>query len=239
MAAVESVVAPAGLTEKILPQDSGDDPFVSSRPDARRASHRYSAFDTQLFATYQPVASPTAAKRALESHLTETDRRLEEASKLGTALVKQRQEIAQRLKEVQDRQEEEIGPELRQKIVEVEKEYHELGRESARAFLSHKARSTNVEEGHALGLASEFAVIGAFYTSPLTCTKNASRILRALPNTRPKLLIRRQRFRYLPVDNATSQAIRSMISSSLRRLAPLYFPRYASCRVCWLRGMTP
>ena len=126
-----------------------DDLFSPNTPaDARRASHRYSAFDTHLFANYQPAASPATTKRALEAHLLETDRRLEEASKLGTALVQQRQDLADSLKEVEGRQNgQEIGPELRQRLAEVEKEYNELGRESARAFLSHKSRATINEDG--------------------------------------------------------------------------------------------
>ena len=122
------------------------DPFVTSAPgegETRRTSHRYSAFDTQLFSQYQPNSSPGQAKKALEAHLAETDKRLEEASKLGTALVNQRKQLSERLKDIEAKQgEQEIGPELRQKLVEVEKEYNELGRDSARAFLAPKREST-------------------------------------------------------------------------------------------------
>ena len=127
-------------------QPRNDDPFESSTPklEDRKAPHRFSAFDTQLFASYQPAASPATAKRALQAHLSETDRRLEEASKLGTALVQQRQDITEKLKEVEVHASgQELGPELRQKLAEVEKEYNELGRETARAFLAHKSRATN------------------------------------------------------------------------------------------------
>ena len=131
----------------------------SSAMDPRRASHRYSAFDTHLFANYQPTPSPATAKKALESHLSETDRRLEEASKLGTALVRQRQDLTDRLKEVEERQSgQDLGPELRQKLAEVEREYNELGRESARAFLSHKSRTATNEDGQGSNLAPEFRV---------------------------------------------------------------------------------
>ena len=136
--------------------------FSSNNPstmDPRRASHRYSAFDTHLFANYQPAASPAAAKRALESHLSETDRRLEEASKLGTALVQQRQDLTDRLKEVEERQSgQDIGPELRQKLTEVEREYNELGRESARAFLSHKSRTATNEDSQGPSIGSDIRV---------------------------------------------------------------------------------
>ena len=158
MAAVESVPPPTGLADAPRSQEGQEDPFASSRADARRASHRYSAFDTHLFANYQPAASPASAKRALQAHLSETDRRLEEASKLGTALVQQRQDLTQRLKEVGEQQDEEIGPELRQKLAEVEKEYNELGRESARAFLTHKSRGGAAEDGQNLSSAPDYMV---------------------------------------------------------------------------------
>jgi chromosome segregation ATPase len=116
-----------------------EDPFVSSPdgPTAAREPHRYSSFDTQLFSLN--ASSPSQAKRALEAHLAETERRLQEASNLGTALVQQQKELSDKLKEVEQQQDgSEIGPELRQKLEELEKEYNEIGRESARAFLAPK-----------------------------------------------------------------------------------------------------
>jgi F0F1-type ATP synthase membrane subunit b/b' len=92
-----------------------------------------------------PTTSPDQAKRALEAHLAETERRIQEASKLGTTLVQQRKDLAERLKEVEKQQSEgDITPELRQKLVEIEKEYNEVGRESARAFLP-KSRVSSSE----------------------------------------------------------------------------------------------
>jgi Meiotic cell cortex C-terminal pleckstrin homology len=120
------------------------DPFSSESSKTstmRRSSQRYSAFDDQLFSQNQSTASPGQAKRALEAHLNETERRLEETSKLGTALVQQRKDLSQRLKDVEAQQgEQEIGPELKQKLLEVEKEFNELGRDSARAFLAPKTQ---------------------------------------------------------------------------------------------------
>ncbi|RJE24091.1 hypothetical protein PHISCL_03580 [Aspergillus sclerotialis] len=117
---------------------AADDPFVSSPEGGTvRESHRYSSFDTQLFSL--DASSPAQAKRALEAHLAETERRLEEASKLGTALIDQQRELSDKLKEVERQQDDsEIGPELRQKLVELEKEYNEIGRETTRAFLAPK-----------------------------------------------------------------------------------------------------
>ncbi|OQE40003.1 hypothetical protein PENCOP_c006G06876 [Penicillium coprophilum] len=118
---------------------SMEDPFIanSGRPAASRDSHRNSSFDTQLYSLN--ASSPAQAKRALEAHLVETERRLEEASRLGTALIDQQRQLSEQLKEVEQQQNEgEIGPDLRRKLADLEKEYNEIGRESARAFLAPK-----------------------------------------------------------------------------------------------------
>lgn len=127
---------------------SVDDPFVSNVSNMSNASsgpahHRFSNFDHELFAA-GPGSSPRQAKRALEAHLAETDRRLDEAGKLGTALVTQRKALTEQLQEVENMQAEgELGPELRQKLVEIEKEYNDLARESARAFLPKQRVPSN------------------------------------------------------------------------------------------------
>ncbi|KAI0190847.1 hypothetical protein F4808DRAFT_398758 [Astrocystis sublimbata] len=111
--------------------NQGHDPFQTAGP----THHRFSHFNSQLFAL-GPNASPAQAKRALEAHLAETDRRMEEAGKLGTALVQQRSELTERLKEVEKLQAEgELSDDLRKKLVDIEKDYNEVARDSARAFL--------------------------------------------------------------------------------------------------------
>ncbi|KAF7587501.1 hypothetical protein BBP40_007174 [Aspergillus hancockii] len=126
-----------------------DDPFVSQNNNhgaAPREPHRYSSFDTQLFSL--DASSPAQVKRALEAHLAETERRLEEASKLGTALIQQQKELEDKLKEVEQQQEEgQVGPELQRKLLDLEKEYQEIGRETARAFLAPK-RLAGGDDGH-------------------------------------------------------------------------------------------
>ena len=123
------------------PGDGANDPFVTRTPAP--AHHRYSTFDHELFAA-GPASSPRQAKRALEAHLAETERRLEEAGKLGTALVSQRKTLTEQLQEVEKLQAEgELNPDLRQKLVEIEKEYNDLARESARAFLPKQRVPSN------------------------------------------------------------------------------------------------
>ncbi|RDW74301.1 putative nuclear migration protein (ApsA) [Aspergillus mulundensis] len=125
-----------------------DDPFVTSPEGARipQSTNQYSPFDAQLFNL--DAATPAQAKRALEAHLAETERRLEEASKLGTALVEQRKDLEDRLRDVEQQQEEgQIGEDLRRKLADLEREYNEIGQETARAFLAPK-RHVSGDDGH-------------------------------------------------------------------------------------------
>src|SRR5438034_5928994 len=119
----------------------GFDPFITSLPGP---SHlRHSNFDTQLFAL-SPGTPAEQVRRAIEAHLKDTERRMEEAGKLGTALVQQRRELTERLREVEQLQSEsELSPELRQRLVEIEKDYNDVARETARAFLPKQRIPSN------------------------------------------------------------------------------------------------
>jgi hypothetical protein len=133
---------------------NGADPFVTASHDPQR--QRYAAFDnSSLYVS----GSPAQAERALQAHLAETTRRLQETSQLGNALVQQRKELEDRLREVaEQKQANDIGPELRLKLVELEKEYNEVGRETARAFLP-KSRASSGEANTTSG-AAEFVSEG-------------------------------------------------------------------------------
>jgi len=148
MASMASQTLGAEETNGLNANHNTEDPFLTTPSQAKKPhNHRFSSFDTDSFALNQASSSPSQAKRALEAHLAETERRLHEASKLGTALVKQRQDLSDRLSEIEQQQEDgEIGPELRQKLIDIEKEYVEVGRESARAGLGPKSRVTSSEE---------------------------------------------------------------------------------------------
>lgn len=139
------MAASVGPGEGASSLDDGSDPFVSRPTIAPPASTRprYSHFDTQLFAL-GPGASPEQAQRVLEAHLADTERRLEETGKLGNALVQQRMELVEKLKEVEKlKAEGELTAELRQRLVEIEKEFHDVARESARAFLPKQRIPSN------------------------------------------------------------------------------------------------
>ncbi|KAH0537430.1 hypothetical protein FGG08_005783 [Glutinoglossum americanum] len=146
--------------------DVPEDPFVTTPSSHSNHPYRFSNFGAHLFAL-NPSTSPSQAKRALEVHLAETERRIQDASKLGTTLLQQQKELTERLREVEKEQGEgEIGPELRQKLIDLEKEYNDVGRESVRALLGPKSRVSSAE--------SPFAVDGRNPASPATFSSQAT-----------------------------------------------------------------
>jgi len=123
----------------------GFDPFVGSPSGPTHLRH--SNFDTNLFAL-APGSSAEQVKRAIQAHLRDTERRMEEAGKLGTALVQQQKQLTEKLREVDQLQSEaELNPELRQRLVEIEKDYNEVARDSARALLPKQRVPSNEAQG--------------------------------------------------------------------------------------------
>lgn len=127
-----------------------EDPFISPHAsDTQRL--RYSGFDGHQFSLHAN-GSPSQIKRALEAHLAETDRRLEDASQIGSVLVKQRQDLAERLREVDTATNgDEIPPELRAKVAELEREVAEISRETARIFVPKTRISSSETNSDTLG----------------------------------------------------------------------------------------
>jgi len=129
--------------ESVAASAAGDalDPFVGS--PSGPAHLRHSNFDTNLFAL-APGSSADQVKRAIQAHLQDTERRMEEAGKLGTALLQQQKQLTEKLREVEQLQSEtELNPELRQRLVEIEKDYNEVARDSARALLPKQRVPSN------------------------------------------------------------------------------------------------
>ncbi|CUS07370.1 unnamed protein product [Tuber aestivum] len=89
-----------------------------------------------------PASSPSQVKLTLEAHLQEVNKRIETTAVLGRTLLAQQQQIEARMKEVEEAGEQ-IDPNLKKKLVELEKEYNEVGRESARAVLTNKIMAGN------------------------------------------------------------------------------------------------
>ncbi|CAK7263702.1 hypothetical protein SEPCBS57363_000704 [Sporothrix epigloea] len=105
--------------------------------------YRFADFDEGTFSEHADV-SAEQAKRALRAHLSETERRMAEAGRLGTALVQQQKDLTERLREVEELQSEsDLTPELKKKLAELEKEYDDVARESARAFLPKQRIPSN------------------------------------------------------------------------------------------------
>jgi len=129
-------MATANLPPGAVPT-SAQDPFTNS-PSAQSqptAALRYAAFDNEQFSLYSSN-SPSSARRALEAHLKDTDRRIQDASRLGSTLVQQRRDLASKLKEVEQMQQDgEVPDDLRNRLAELEREYNEIGQDTARAFL--------------------------------------------------------------------------------------------------------
>ena len=79
--------------------------------------------------------------------MAETQRRLNETKKLAETLAQQRTDFTERLCDIEAQQEEgDIGPDLRQKLIDVEREYDEVGRESARVFLAPKSGAVGSDD---------------------------------------------------------------------------------------------
>lgn len=138
---------PPGAT----PAHGSNDPFVG--PPA--GPLRYASFDTDQFSLYSSN-SPSHARRALEAHLKDTDRRIQDASRLGTTLLQQRKELSARLKDVEQvQQDSEVPADLRKKLAELEREYNEVGKDSARAFLPRSQTGVGASPAVLTGLARE------------------------------------------------------------------------------------
>lgn len=151
-------MAPAGIMASDKDGSPTHDPFTS--PPTGPTRLRYAAFDSNIFALSH-ATSPEQAKRALEAHLADTQQRMEEAGKLGTTLLQQKKEISERLKEVEKlrAEEAELTPELNRKLAELESEYNQVARESARAFIP-KSRVPSNEDPAGAAVGSPFAPQG-------------------------------------------------------------------------------
>ncbi|KAK3711232.1 hypothetical protein LTR37_009826 [Vermiconidia calcicola] len=152
------------------------DPFTSnsSYHGNNSGGMRFAPFDTDSLYT---TSSPSQAKRALEAHLKDTDRRIQDASRLGTTLVQQRKDLAARLKDVEQVSSQQDGSqvpqELRKKLADLEREYNEIGKESARAFLP-KTRTTSMG-GDVMSTPSAYAGSGRESPTKLTAPSRRQR----------------------------------------------------------------
>lgn len=218
-----------------------EDPFVSHTPvetHAQRDSHRYSTFDAHLFSLN--TASPSHAKRALKAHLAETERRLHETSKLGTALVEQQRELTDKLTEVENQQADgEIGQDLRQKLCELEKEYNEIGRQTARVALGPKLRALGQEDGLTTPSLERVRSSCIAYSSTVAVIDplcSITRVLLSFPARRP---IRPPKSPFPPESSVTSRQAVSTTSNLQPKSAPPCSPRSVNSKPYWQSGKKP
>jgi hypothetical protein len=79
--------------------------------------------------------SPLDIKRKLELRLADTKAKMYNIGRLGESLVKQEKELQDRIQEMDAQpQDDEIRPELRSKLADLETGFKEIERESAKAF---------------------------------------------------------------------------------------------------------
>src|ERR1700738_4580754 len=79
--------------------------------------------------------SPLDIKRKLEQRLADTKTKMYNIGRLGESLVKQAKELPDRIQEMDSQsQDDEIRPELRSKLADLENGFKEIERESAKAF---------------------------------------------------------------------------------------------------------
>lgn len=110
--------------------------MASEMEDPFTTPNRNTNFDPEMMLSL-PSSSPNQLKRTLEAHLQEVNKRIENAGVLGQKLLAQQQEIEANIKELEEGGDT-VDPELKKKLVDLEKEYNEVGREAARAVLTNK-----------------------------------------------------------------------------------------------------
>ncbi|KAK4913317.1 hypothetical protein LTR66_017222, partial [Elasticomyces elasticus] len=125
-----------------------DDVFSSTQNGlANGYQHRFASRFDLAPTNLEMTASPSQVKRAIEAHLAETDRRLEDTQKLGTSLIKQREDLTTKLEELEQHQNEETIPDdLRKRLLEIEQEHADVGKEVARALIAPKAKTEEAED---------------------------------------------------------------------------------------------
>lgn len=124
------------------------DPFLDNTQSRLSShAHRYSSLIDPESITLGTSTSPSQVKRSIIAHLAETERRLHDTQKLGQSLLQQQSDLNEKLREVEEQQEDaEITPELRQRLADLEKEHNDVGKEIARALLGPKSRAVSGEE---------------------------------------------------------------------------------------------
>ena len=127
-------------------QGTDGDPFTDRSTSSFPRPHRYSSFLDSDSHDIQYSSSPGHARRILEGHMQENERRLQQTQKLGTSLLHQQSGLSEKLKELDQKQEQgEVPTELRETLAQLEREHEDVGKEVARALMP-KSRAVSAEE---------------------------------------------------------------------------------------------
>ncbi|OLL21898.1 Anucleate primary sterigmata protein A [Neolecta irregularis DAH-3] len=88
------------------------------------------------------VDSPAQAKRRLEAHLAENQKRIELTGTLGESLLRQQSKINSRILDLENYHGDELTPDLKAKLVDLEKEYNDVERTVSRTMHPLKGRDS-------------------------------------------------------------------------------------------------
>ncbi|KAK6540809.1 hypothetical protein TWF694_008198 [Orbilia ellipsospora] len=151
-----------------------DDPFVTPRRPPNPSSSTYA----------EPPLTRSQASRTIANQIEDTTKHLELVGDVGEKLRATKQRLMDRLKEVEDSKGDELSPDLRQQLEDLQREYDDVGRESTRAFSASASKSaylasaydTPSKEGH-LGIPDSPS-----YTSTTPGKTPTSRKQRNQPN---------------------------------------------------------
>ena len=125
-----------------------DDPFFDNGI-ARKTQPSPSSFShvNSESLNLSASSSPAQAKWAIERQLSETGRQLDQAAVVKGTLVQQREDLEARLQEINTHKHEaELPADLQKNLVRLEQEYHDVGRQTARALLMSCPRDANNDD---------------------------------------------------------------------------------------------
>ncbi|GBB85553.1 hypothetical protein RclHR1_12040005 [Rhizophagus clarus] len=122
------------------------------------------------------MQTPAAIKKQLQDQLNEKENQIRMTAELGQALVKQQNELEQRIQELDQTQGDEVPQELKDKLAELEKQANALEANTAKVFLGTKGlTSGGIDLAGSTGSPGPSATSMADSTPTTTTTGRPSR----------------------------------------------------------------
>src|SRR2546423_14088001 len=166
-------------------------------------------------------------KRKLEQRLADTKTKMYNIGRLGESLVKQEKELNERIKEIEGHSlDDEIRPELRSKLADLENGFKEIERESAKAFTKSTPFLGKVCK---IPYGADSRKIWGFHVHP-----EWSRLPK--PNSTDKALFHLQRISIAQEKHGMLLHV-NMISNSPPTSVKGYLRKFANCKL-YLRNET-